>query len=350
MQKSSQILLAPPELTFLEGLKNRIVMAPMTRGFAKVGHHCNDEIGNYYLRRAESGIGLIITEGMVIHPSGNGYNSVPFIHTKSQAESWRGAINKVHACGTKIFAQLWHCGRISHSDFTENYPVLSSTNRAAEGINRQNNKPYGIPTALTFPEIGSIIEMFENAAELALNVGFDGVEIHMGHGYLIDQFLDARINDRTDNYGGSVENRCRFAMELARTLVSKFGSSKIMIRISPSRFMSGLYEWPDMNQMMSYLLAGFDGAGIRLLDISCANADYFETSGKVIKLFRGEWKHVILGGASLSLELAAQEVLDGHLDLVTWGRAILANPDFVRKINDGSELVAFEDSMRNALI
>jgi 2,4-dienoyl-CoA reductase-like NADH-dependent reductase (Old Yellow Enzyme family) len=349
MQNPSQILLDSPGLPFIEGLKNRIVMAPMTRGFAKDAHKCNHEIEQYYQRRAESGIGLIITEGMVVHPGGNGYNTVPFIHTKSQAESWRSAINKVHDYGTKIFAQLWHCGRISHSDFTENYPLFSSTNRPAEGINRQNNKPYGVPTAITVPEIDSVIAMFENSAELALDVGFDGVEIHMGHGYLIDQFLDARINDRSDSYGGSVENRCRFALELARTLVSKFGSTKIMIRISPSRFMSGLYELPDMNQMMSYLLSGFDEAGIRLLDISCANADYYETSGKIIKLFRGEWKHVILGGASLSVEQAAQEVLDGHLDLVTWGRAILANPDFVRKINDGLELVAFEDSMRSKL-
>ena len=350
MQKTSKIILAPPELPFLEGLKNRIVMAPMTRGFAKDVHLCNDEIGHYYIRRAESGIGLIITEGMVIHPGGNGYSTVPFIYTKSQAESWRDTVNKVQAYGTKIFAQLWHCGRISHTDFTEGYPVVSSTNRKAEGINRQNNKPYGIPTALTVTEIDSVIAMFENAAEQALGIGFDGVEIHMGHGYLIDQFLDKRVNDRTDNYGGSVENRCRFALELARTLVSKFGSTKIMIRISPSRFMSGLYEWPDMGQMMSYLLTGFDEAGIRLLDISCANADYFDTSGKVIKLFRGEWKHVILGGASLSLEQAAQEVLDGHLDLVTWGRAILANPDFVRKIANGIELVVFEDAMRSKLV
>ena len=350
MQKTSQILLAPPELPFLEGLKNRIVMAPMTRGFAKDVHLCNDEIGKYYIRRAESGMGLIITEGMVIHPGGNGYSTVPFIYTKSQAESWRDTVNKVQAYGTKIFAQLWHCGRISHTDFTEGYPVVSSTNRKAEGINRQNNKPYGIPTALTVAEIDSVISIFENAAERALGIGFDGVEIHMGHGYLIDQFLDKRINDRTDNYGGSVENRCRFALELARTLVSKFGSTKIMIRISPSRFMSGLYEWPDMSQMMSYLLTGFDEAGIRLLDISCANADYFDTSGKVIKLFRSKWKHVILGGASLSLEQAAQEVLDGQLDLVTWGRAIIANPDFVRKIANGIELVAFEDVMRSKLV
>jgi 2,4-dienoyl-CoA reductase-like NADH-dependent reductase (Old Yellow Enzyme family) len=335
---------------YLSGLKNRIVMAPMTRGFAVKNHNCNENISDYYHRRAESGIGLIITEGLVIHPSGNGYNNVPFINTKSRANSWERTIRRVHDCGTKIFAQLWHCGRISHTDFTEGYPIVSSTNNPATGINHQNNKPYGDPVSLTIPQIESVISMFEKAAKLALEVGFDGVEIHMGHGYLIDQFLDARINDRHDSYGGSIENRCRFALELAHRLLSLLDSNKIMIRISPSRFMGGIYEWPEMNDMLSYLLKNFDELGIRLLDLSCANADYYETSGKVIRLIRSEWKHLLVGGASLTVKQAAQEVEEGYLDLVTWGRSILANPDFVRKIENGTDLIQFENSMKSQLI
>jgi N-ethylmaleimide reductase len=349
MPNSSKILFTPPQFDFIHGLKNRVVMAPMTRGFTNSQHECTNLIENYYHRRAESGIGLILTEGMVIHPSGNGYNNVPYIFSKSHADSWKRAIQKVHDCGTKIFAQLWHCGRISHDDFTEGYSLISSTSKPAEGINRQNGKPFGIPIALETHEIDSIIRLFENSTELALGAGFDGVEIHMGHGYLIDQFLDGRINDRTDIYGGSIENRCRFAVDLAQQLVSKFNADKVMVRISPSRYMSGIYNWPELDQMLAYLLRNFDEIGIRLLDISCANANYYETSGKVIRSIRSNWKHLLIGGASLTLEQATHELTEGYLDLVTWGRAILANPDFVRKLTFGSELIPFSDSMRSEL-
>ncbi|MBK9284921.1 MAG: alkene reductase [Sphingobacteriaceae bacterium] len=334
---------------FLGQLKNRIVMSAMTRGFASEKHLCTHDILEYYERRAKDGIGLIITEGIIIHPSADGYNRVPHLYTNEQAKEWKKVTDAVHNHNTKIFAQLWHCGRISHSDFTNGETIVSSTNKPAEGINRQNNKPFGTPRALKTDEIPMIYDMFMNSADKAFDAGFDGVEIHMGHGYLIDQFLDSRINDRNDKYGGSIENRCRIALELTEQLLKKFGPNKILLRLSPSRMMGGLYEWPELDDMINYLFSELEKLGLRLIDISCANADYHQTSGKSIRKIRKLWKHTIIGGASLSVASANSEIRDGYLDLVTWGRAILANPDFVTKLKELKPLQTMTDEMRTIL-
>jgi N-ethylmaleimide reductase len=341
--------LEPYHSELLGHLKNRVAMSAMTRGFADANHCCIRDIANYYIRRAEHGVGLILTEGAVVHPSADGYANVPHLFTNEQAHSWQETIEGVHKYKSKIFAQLWHCGRISHPDFTGGIQPVSSTNRPAEGVNRQNQKPFGVPRSLHESEIPEIIQMHIDSAEKAFAVGFDGVEIHMGHGYLIDQFLDARINDRNDAYGGSVENRCRFAIELAETLVKRFGANKVTIRISPSRFMGGLYEWPNLDEMIAYLLPTLNAVGLRIIDISCANANYFETSGKVIRNVREVWPHTILGGASLTPEAAENEVITGLLDVVTWGRFILANYDFVEKVQNNKKLFDMDDSMRSRL-
>ena len=185
--------------------------------------------------------------------------------------------------------------------------------------------------------------------QLAIDAGFDGVEIHMGHGYLVDQFLDSNVNDRKDIYGGSIINRIRFASELLKSVIKKIGQERIMVRISPSRMMGGLYEWPDKIELLRELIKDFNSSGLRQLDISCANSNYFETSGKIIKEIKNLWPHIIIGGASLKIEEAEKEVEIGNLDLVTWGRAIIANPDFVRLIEKNLPLKVFEDSMRETL-
>jgi N-ethylmaleimide reductase len=342
-------ILKPLNSSNLGVFKNRVVMSAMTRSFADKSNLCTLEIAKYYERRARGGVALILTEGIVIHPSGNGYNSVPHLFTQAQMESWKNTVELVHQHGSKIYAQLWHCGRISHTDFTSGYEVVSSTNAPADGINRQNNKPYGSPSRLLEDEIPNIYRMYIHSAKLAMKSGFDGVQIHMGHGYLVDQFFDARINDRTDKYGGSIENRCRFALELCAEVIHVIGADKVMIRLSPSRMMNGLYEWPDLNEMLHYLLPELDKIGLRQLDISCANANYFDTSGKVIRLIRKSWPHLLIGGASLSIEDANLEIENGNLDMVTWGRAILANPDFVERLQHNKELLDFQDSMRDSL-
>lgn len=343
------IVFEPFESKYLGLMKTRVVMSAMTRGFAGTNHTCTDDMAAYYERRAIDGVALILTEGIVIHPSADGYNNVPHLQTITQAESWKKTIAKVHAARSMIFAQLWHCGRISHPDYTDGLTIVSSTNKQAEGINRQNGKPFGIPRALELSEIPQLFDMYINAADNAFYAGFDGIEIHMGHGYLFDQFFDARINDRNDAYGGNVENRCRIAVDLIKILIEKYGSDKVMIRISPSRNMGGLYEWPDLEEMLNYFIPKVSDIGLRLLDISCAAADYYQTSGKIIRMIRKSWSHFLIGGASLSPEQAGQEVNDGFLDMITWGRCILANHDFITRIITEKELRVMNDETKNIL-
>ena len=308
-----------------------------------------DSIRTYYERRAIHGVGLILTEGVIIHPSGDGYNSVPHIATPAQAESWKPTITAVQSHGSRIFCQLWHCGRISHADFTGGIPPVSSTNKAASGINRQNNKPFGDPVALDREGIRLSQEYFVEAAIRALDVGFDGVELHLGHGYLADQFFDSRVNDRQDEYGGSVENRCRYSLELIEKVLKRFSGQQVAIRISPSRFMGAIYDWPDLEEMLEYFLPSAWSLGVRILDVSCANADYFQTSGRIIRMVRPMWSGILIGGASLSADQANAEISSGLVDIVTWGRSLIANPDLPEKIERGVPWAAFSPEMLKSL-
>jgi N-ethylmaleimide reductase len=346
----SEILLSELKIDEVGTFQNRVVMSAMTRGFADKNHCATKDISDYYERRAKNGVGLIITEGIIVHPSADGYNNVPHMFTEEQMLSWKKVVEVVHKYKTKIYAQLWHCGRISHSDYTGGISPVSSTNNQASGINRQNQKPFGKPRALKLNEIQKIYNMFNHSAELALRAGFDGIQIHMGHGYLIDQFLDANINDRKDIYGGSIDNRVRFAIELLKSLIKNIGNKKIMVRISPSRFMNGIYEWPDMMAVLDKLLKEFDDSGLRQLDISCANSNYFETSGKIVRKIKKKWPYLLIGGASLTITEAENEIKEENLDMITWGRAILANPDFVKLVKNGLPLKEFDNSMRESLI
>lgn len=329
-------------------LRNRSVMSAMSRGFAAEGHLVTPAIRDYYKRRADGGVGLILTEGTVIHKSGDGWNNAPYIQTDEQAESWRQVTDAVHESGAKIACQLWHTGRISHSDYTGDAPV-SSTNVAAAGINRQNGKPYGDPRALEIDEMATVYGYYTAAAKRALDAGFDAIELHIGHGYLADQFLDARVNDRTDAYGGSVENRCRFALELVREILAVCPADRVIARISPSRMMGGLYDWPDLDEMLAYFIPALQNAGLTALDISCANSPYFETAGRIVRQVRPMWNGVLIAGASLTVEQAEAELDAGLLDGITWGRAFIANPDLVEKVKQGQEWAPFEDSMRGVL-
>ena len=330
-------------------LKTRVVMSAMSRGFADADHCATPAMKDYYEARARGGVGLILTEGVVIHQSGDGYNSVPHIATQKQTDSWRPVVQAVHDHDTKIFCQLWHCGRISHPDYTGGIPPVSSTDQVAEGINRQNNKPFGTPKALDKAGIRQVHDYYITAAENSINAGFDGFQLHLGHGYLADSFFDARINTRTDEYGGSIENRCRFALELIEKTMSRFTSRQVAVRISPSRDMGGIYNWPDMEEMLNYLIPRIYETGVRILDISCARADYYQTSGAVIRNVRPLWKGVLIGGASLTVEQAQREISESHLDLVTFGRSLIANPDLVEKSKRNQPLIEFDTSMLSEL-
>ncbi len=330
-------------------LRNRTVMSAMSRSFADDDRFVTPAMVEYYRKRAAGGAGLILTEGTIIDKSGDGWNNAPYIATDAHAEAWRPVVEAVHAEGGAIACQIWHMGRISHADYTGEAPV-SSTSRAAGGTNRQNGKPYGEPRALEADDMLGVYSLYADAARRAIDVGFDAVELHGANGYLPDQFLDGQVNDRTDAYGGSVENRCRFTLELVDAVLKAVPADRLTIRLSPSRFMGGLYEWPDMEAMIAHLFPALWALGLRTVDISCANSDYFQTSGKAIRLIRPMWPGTIMGGASLTVEQAEEELAEGWLDLVTWGRLFIANPDLVSRWQSGGEVVPFDDSMRATLI
>lgn len=330
-------------------LQSRAVMSAMTRSAAGRGNVPTGAMAAYYARRAEGGAGLILTESTAIAAIGDGFPDAPRMVTEAQIEGWRNVTSAVHGAGAQIFCQLLHCGRITHPDYTDGQQPVSSTDRAASGINRRNNQPYAVPRRLDSSELPGIIETYRLAARAAGRAGFDGVQLHLAHGYLPDQFLDARVNDRTDHYGGSVQNRCRFAVELVAAIVADQGPERVMARISPSRWMDGLYDWPDMPEMVSHLLPALDDAGLRMLDISCARADYFETSGRVVRMARPVWPHLLLAGASLSGDAAQAELDAGLVDMVTYGRWFLANADLVQKLRQGRPLKEFETRMLDTL-
>jgi N-ethylmaleimide reductase len=333
----------------LGAMQSRVVMSAMTRGFAGEGHTATDAMTAYYARRAEGGVGLVLTEGTIVHHSADGYRNVPHIETPAQVESWRRVVEAVHEAGAKIACQLWHCGRISHPDFLGGAQPVSSTARAADGINRQNDKPYGEPRRLHTDELPGIVGYFRRAAVNAMEAGFDAVEVHLGHGYLPDQFLDARVNDRTDAYGGSVENRCRFPLELMAGVLAECGAARVMARISPARDMNGPYDWPDLDEMLAYFIPALDATGLRMLDVSCARAGYHATSGRVIRQIRPMWPHLLVGGASLPGEEAQRELDAGLLDLVTYARWLIANPDMVQRLRQGTPLVPYDTPMLRTL-
>ena len=330
-------------------LKNRVVMSAMTRNFSSEDHLATDEMKDYYARRAKYGVGLILTEGTIIHPLADGYPRVPYIYTKEQTESWKKVVDAVHKEDTKIFCQLWHCGRISHPDYLGGQIPVSVSNIKPDGNAPRINQPFVAPRALLTEEIPEIVEMFEVATRNALLAGFDGVEIHAGHGYLLDSFFDSRINNRTDQYGGSIENRCRFPLMVLKAVLAIAGPFSTSLRISPSREMNGIYEWPDKDEMLAYLLPEMERLGLTILDVSCARSDYRKTSGKVVHAIRSKWKGTLMSGASLSFEDADEEVKSGYIDLVTYGRFLIANPDLVQKIEEGSPLVPYDTQMLKTL-
>lgn len=330
-------------------LRNRTVMSAMSRSSADAERCPTEAMVRYYERRAQGGAGLILTEGTIIDRSGDGWADAPYIANDQQAQAWHPVVDAVHAAGGTIACQLWHMGRISHADFTGDAPV-SSTSRPAAGHNRQNDKPYGEPRALEADEMPGVYALFANAARRAIDAGFDAVELHTGHGYLPDQFLDGQVNDRTDQYGGSVENRCRFMLELVEAVTNAVPAKQVMARISPSRFMGGIYEWQDLDAMIEHLIPALGQLGLGALDVSCATSDYFETSGRMVRKIRPLFDGVIVAGASLTQEQAESELESGMVDAITWGRAFIANPDLAEKMRDGAELVPFDDSMRATLV
>ncbi|MDY0103473.1 MAG: alkene reductase [Lentimicrobium sp.] len=328
------ILLTPYKSNALN-LKNRLVMAPLTRRRAGEGNVPGEMNALYYAQRASAG--LIIAEASQISLQGVGYMHTPGIHTLAQVEGWKMVTRAVHGEGGKIFLQLWHVGRVSHSLLQpdNSLPVSASAISAGDYITTPKGKMLmEVPRALSLDEIPEIIEDYRKAAVNAMAAGFDGVEIHAANAYLLDQFMHSSSNIRTDKYGGTIENRCRLTLEVTDAICTEIGSDNTGIRLSPSNLKHGMDD-PDAAALFGYVIRELDKRGLAYLHLiePMASLDQHPHMVKsVAKYFRKFYSGTLIAAGNLTLETASSLLESGDADLVAFGRLFISNPDFPERI------------------
>jgi N-ethylmaleimide reductase len=317
-------------------LKNRVVMAPMTRCRA-IGNVPNKLMAEYYKQR--SGAGLIITEGTSPSPNGLGYARIPGIFSKPQVEGWKKITSAVHNRGGKIVAQLMHSGRISHSlNMPEGSQILAPSAVKAAGqmwTDAKMLQDFPVPKAMTVEDLSNTKAEYVTAAKNAMEAGFDGVELHGANGYLLEQFLSPVSNIRTDNYGGSVENRCRFVLEVITAVTEAIGKGKTAIRLSPYGVASDMPHYPEIDATYNYLSKQLNKLGIayiHLVDHSAMGAP--EVPIEMKKLIRHNFKNTVILSGGYDKERAEADIQSGLGDLVAFGRPFINNPDLVERLQN----------------
>lgn len=337
---SSPLLLSPFELHDLI-LKNRVVMAPMTRSRAGEERMPNALMAQYYHQRASAG--LIITEATVVSQQGNGWVQTPGIYSDEQADDWKQVVDAVHGEGTPIFLQLWHCGRASHSDFQPDgqLPVSASAIKIdGDYIHTpRGKKPYETPRALETDEIPQIVEDYRQAAQRAKDAGFDGVEIHAANGYLIDQFLQTKTNHRSDRYGGTLENRCRFLLEIVEAIQSVWESHRVAVRLSPNGVYNDMGS-PDYRETFRFIAEKLDTYNLAYLHLIDGLGFGFHELGEPMTLeeFRHIFTNPLMGNCGYTQESAEKVLKDDHADFIAFGRPYISNPDLVERFAHDWEL------------
>lgn len=337
MTSTIDALMSPFDLHGLK-LKNRVAMSPLTRSRAGTERMPNTLMAEHYVQRSSAG--LIISEGVAISKQGIGWLNTPGIYSQEQAEAWKLVVDAVHAKGTPIFLQLWHCGRASHAAFHENgeLPVAPSAIKIAEDYSHtpKGKLPYETPRALETDEIPLIVEDYRRAAELAKSAGFDGVEFHAANGYLIDQFLQSKTNHRTDRYGGSVENRYRFLDEAVRAVLTVWPSHRVGVHIAPNGSFNDMGS-PDFRETFLYVARQLDRYDLAYLHVLDGLAFGFHKLGEPMTLaeFRDVFKGPLMGNCGYTQETAEAAIRNGHADLISFGRPYLSNPDLVERFANG---------------
>ena len=329
-------LLTPIKLGAVN-LKNRVIMAPLTRNRAGEGNVPQDLNAQYYKQRASAG--LIITEASQISPEGVGYPATPGIHSSEQIEGWRKVTSAVHKEGGKIFIQLWFCGRISHPSMLPDnkIPVSASAIKpTGEAITYDGMQEYVEPHALEVDEIKAIVDQYRVAANNAKAAGFDGVEVHAANGYLLDQFLRDGSNQRADNYGGSVENRSRFLMEVLDAVYEAWEPAHVGVRISPENGFNDIQD-SDPQNTFNEVAERLSSQGLAYLHVlegdmlsESRNVDY----SQIKKRFNGNY----MANCGYTQETAESAVLNNNADVVAFGVLYIANPDLVERFRLKAEL------------
>jgi len=332
-------LFTPATLGKLQ-LKNRVVMAPMTRSRA-TGNVPNALMEKYYGLRAAAG--LIITEGTSPSPNGLGYARIPGLFSSEQVAGWRKVTDAVHGAGGKIFVQLMHTGRVSHpANMAAGTRIVAPSAVALAGdmwTDSNGMQPYPVPGEMTEEDIATAIAEYANAAKRAIEAGFDGVELHAANGYLIDQFLNTATNQRPDQWGGSVENRIRFAVEVAKAAAAQIGAERVGMRISPYGVFNGAVPDAKMDALYLRLVEELNAVGlayIHVVDHSSMGAPQVspELKANIRANFKG--KYILSGGYDAARANADLDAQKG--DLVAFGRPFISNPDLVVKLQSGAAL------------
>lgn len=321
-------------------LQNRAVMAPMTRSRA-INNIPNDLMVTYYQQRA--GAGLIITEGTSPSPNGLGYARIPGIFNQEQVAGWRKVTDAVHAKGAKIFIQLMHTGRVSHHvNLPEGAKVIAPSDMTAAGdmwTDAEGMKPHTQPHALTTEEVKATIQEYVNAAKLAVDAGFDGVELHAANGYLIEQFINGVVNNRKDEYGGSVANRSKFLLEIAEQTIAAIGKEKVGVRFSPFSGFNDITAYNEVTETYDYLSKKLNDLGVaylHFLDHSPNGLDLVPADLRAT--VRANFKGALIWCGAYDLERANQDLQDGKADLIAFGKPFISNPDLVERLQQNLAL------------
>lgn len=321
-------------------LQNRVVMAPMTRSRA-TGNLPNDLMAEYYGQRANAG--LIITEGTAPTANGVGYARIPGIYSDTQVEGWKKVTKAVHKKGGKIFLQLMHTGRVSHPlNMEADSRIMSASAIVLEGdmyTDQEGNQPHPVPEEMSFDDIRTEQLGYVNAAKNAIAAGFDGVELHGANGYLIDQFLNPASNHRTDIYGGSLENRNRFAMEVAQQVAEAIGAERVGIRLSPNGVFNGMTIFPEAREQYVQLTKALSAANLVYVHIVDHSSMGTPTVGDDVKdAIRKAFGGAIIVSGGLTVDSAEQALQDGKGELAAFGRPYISNPDLVHRMKNGIAL------------
>lgn len=337
---SNNLTLLSPITIGANTLNNRVIMAPLTRNRAGEGNVPHDLNVIYYEQRASAG--LIISEGTQISAHALGYPATPGIHNDEQVKGWQKVTQAVHAKGGKIFCQLWHCGRVSHTSLLPNgmRPHAPSA-IAAEGEAMTYNGPqkFETPHAVSISEIKATIDDYKHAAECAKAAGFDGVEIHAANGYFLDQFLRDGTNHRDDEYGGSLENRTRLLLEVTQAVCDVWGADRVGLRLSPLQPFNDIKD-SDPQGTFTYVITALDKFDLAYLHITAMGADNVGAAGPTFDLntLRPLWHGPYMTNSGYTAASAEAAIQNGEADMVAFGQGFIANPDLVERFAQDAEL------------
>ena len=326
-------------------LANHIVMAPMTRSRAP-GNVPSELMVEYYRQRASAG--LIVTEGTAPAPAGLGYARIPGLFNAEHVAGWKRVTDAVHHEGGRIFVQLMHTGRVFHPlNLPEGAEGIAPSAVAAAGqmwTDQQQMQPQPTPRALRTEELSVVRDEFVNSARLAIDAGFDGVELHGANGYLLEQFLHPRANQRTDGYGGSVQNRARFVLEVVRGVAEAIGADRTAIRLSPWGVNGDMPHYDEIDETYAYLAEKLQEIGVVYVHlVNHASMGAPAVPAQTVDVIRRKFTNTLVLSGGLHTVAALDAALDaGHADLVAIGRPFIANPDLVHRLKIGAPLAALD--------